>query len=88
MRRKRLVEIERFDIVDDTDGYETTIVVLQTETDASSMDGYHPPIRSRLKDYRTIDGHHVNVKGDDEFEVLGGIDTRTMRRVEQEKGRP
>ena len=69
------------DLVDPTDGYVTTIDVLQTETDAISMDGYHPPLRSNAKDYRTRDGLHVNVKGADEFEVPDGIHIRTMRRV-------
>lgn len=81
MTSKREVVTERFDVVGvDDDSYRKTVVVLQTETDAKSMDGYHPPIRSKGKDYQTSDGCHVNCKGDGTFEVLDGIDTRIMRR--------
>lgn len=80
MTVRRIEEVERFDIVDDEDGYETTIVVTRNIIDARSMNS-DAEIPSRLKDYMTTDGHHVNVKGDDEFEVLDPMGPLIVRRV-------
>lgn len=69
MSVKETREIERFDARSDDGEYETTIIIYQNFIDVGTRENPNA-VAPGLKEARTIDGYAVNVKGDDEFEIV------------------
>jgi hypothetical protein len=66
---KETREIERFDARSNNGEYETTIIVYQDFIDAGTMQDPNAVVLG-MKEARTPDGYGVNVKGDDEHEIV------------------
>lgn len=69
MAAKERREIDRFVARSDDGAYETTIIVYQEIIADTAFGPRHVALPSTA-DYRTIDDYDVNVKGNDEFEIV------------------
>lgn len=67
--KKRWEEIDRFETIDE-DGDKNTVVCYQRVIETRKLDGSISAIRSRLKEYRTVSGAHVNALDSETFKIV------------------